>query len=141
MEGEYNYEKRYWYPHLSHVEAAIWDRFIDQHPEAYTSVDYDVKIGPVPEFVAEHDDPAMQAQAPLYQYKIDVIGYNSLGIDIIELKERAQFYTVGQVKGYARVWSEDALPPKPPRCVIIAERLAPRVAEHAKAEGCMIFLV
>ena len=135
------YGRRYWYPHLSHVEAAIWSRFIDQYPDAYDFVEYDVKIGPVPEFVSKHEDPAMQAQAPLYQYKIDVIGYRGADIEIIELKEKAQFYTVGQVKGYVKVWSDEYQPPKAPKPVIICEQLAVKVSEYAKSEGVLVYVV
>lgn len=141
MPERYPYGKRNWYPHLSAQEAEIWDRFIEKFPDAYDSVEYDIKIGPVPDFVANNEDPAMQKQAPLYRYKIDVIGYKDETIDIIELKQKAQFYTVGQVKGYWRTWSKEHSPPEPPRVLVITGEAAPEVGEVAQAEGVVLIVV
>ena len=135
------YEKLTWYPHLSPVEAAIWDRFIDSHPTEYGFVEYDVKIGPIPDFVADHEDAAMQKQAPLYQYKIDVIGHNTGVLDIIELKQRADFKTIGQVEGYCDLYIKEFSPTTKPRCVIIAEIVAPALVAHAASKGIQLYLV
>ena len=97
MTEVYEYGKRNWYPHMMPADVAIWERFIEKFPNAYNSVEYDVKVGAIPKFVTEHEDVAIQGQAPLYARKIDVVGHAGANIDIIELKPNAGMSTLGQV--------------------------------------------
>ncbi len=39
------YKKFSFYPNVRAAETLIWDRFIDKFPDAYDSVDYNVKVG------------------------------------------------------------------------------------------------
>lgn len=141
MRGAYPYLKLHWYPHLSPIEAEIWDRFIGEFPTVYDSCDYDVKLGSIPDFVLEHPDAEMRAQAPLYQYKIDVIGYKDDQSDIIELKHAATMRALGQVKGYRDLHMRDFPAPVIPKCVVITDVLMPDMAHLAFAAGVQLVVV
>lgn len=135
------FEKRYWYAHMMPEDVAIWQRFIEQFPDAYDNVSYDVKVGKAPDFVTGHEDPAMQAQANLYQRKIDVVGYKDDQIDIIELKPRASTSALGQVNGYRHLFMRDYSPPETPKAVVITNELLPEMGELAHAAGVTIVVV
>ena len=137
----FNYERRYWYPHLKPADIAIWERFIDKFPEAYSAVEYDAPVGKVPEFVAEHDDPAMKAQGTLYQRKIDVVGYRDKVVDIIELKPAASSSAIGQVNGYRHLYMRDISKGFKPGALIITDRLLPEMEELCAAADVRIIAV
>lgn len=137
----YPFAKRSWYPHMMPLDVAIWERFIDEFPDAYDYVQYDVKVGKAPEFVSEHEDEAMQKQASLYQRKIDVIGFKDGEIDIIELKPNAGTAALGQVNGYRHLYMRDYSPPETPKAVVITDRLLPEMGELAHLAGVQIVVV
>lgn len=141
MRERFPYGKRNWYPHMMPADVAIWERFIELHPDAYDFVEYDVKVGSVPEFVSNNPDEAMQKQAPLYEKKIDVLAYFRTEIDIIELKPRARMSTLGQVKGYVTLYKRDYEPLEKINAVIITDALMPDMGELAKAEGVGLYIV
>lgn len=123
------------------ADVAIWERFIELHPDAYDFVEYDVKVGSVPEFVSDHPDEAMKKQAPLYEKKIDVLAYFRTEIDVIELKPRARMSTLGQVKGYVELYKRDREPLEKVNAVIITNELMPDMGELAKIEGVGMYIV
>lgn len=135
------YEKRSWYAHLSPDEAQLWDKFITEFPDMYDTVAYDVKIGRPPDFVTEHADPAMRAQAPLYQYKIDVVGYKGSSVDIIELKKYATFRALGQVNSYAHLYKRDIDPLSEPKRIVVTNQLMPEMDVLAEAAGVLMIVV
>lgn len=141
MPDTHEFKQLNWYPHMGPEDAAIWHRFIAQFPDAYDRVQYDVKVGKAPDFVTEHEDEAMRAQAPLYQRKIDVIGYKADQIDIIEVKPNAGASAIGQVKQYRHLWSQEYMPPETPKCVIVTDNVKPDTGEFAHAEGVLIVVV
>ena len=137
----YPYKKLNWYPHMMPADVAIWERFIDNFPYLYDSVEYDVHVGTVPAFVLEHDDKTMRGEIPLYKRKIDVVGHSELNLDIIELKPRAGMAAIGQIKGYTTLYERDMKPTKKPRGVIITDTADSDVKEIAKQEGIKIIEV
>lgn len=141
MAERFPFEKRNWYPHMMPEDVAIWERFIEQFPDAYDSVEYDVKVGSVPEFVAGHDDPAMRAQAALYMRKIDVVGYKADQIDLIELKPNAGTSSLGQILGYKHLFIRDFMPPEDPKAIVITNAVRPDTGEIAHSMGVTMIVV
>lgn len=135
------FEKRYWYQHMKPLDQAIWERFLEKFPDAYDSVQYGVRVGTVPEFVAGHDDIAMQKQAEIYQREIDVIGFKGDQIDIIELKPRATTSALGQVNGYRHLYMRDYSLPETPKAIIITDELLPDMGLLADQAGVQIIVV
>lgn len=137
----YPYEQRYWYPHLSPAEAAIWHRFVLKNPDAYERVAYDVKVGTVPDFVLEQEDEAIRKQASLYRYKIDVVGFKGSQVDIIELKQGATMRAIGQVKGYRKLYKRDIDPASGGADIIITDVLLPDMDQLAEDENVRVIVV
>ncbi len=119
------YGKRYWFQHMKPLDQAIWERFMEQFPDAYDNVQYGVRVGSVPDFVAGHEDPAMQKQAEIYQREIDVVGFKGDQIDIIELKPRAGTSALGQVNGYRHLYELTYTPPEKCKAIVITDELLP----------------
>lgn len=142
LHGEiYPYEQRYWYPHLSPAEAAIWHKFVAANPDAYERVAYDVKVGTAPDFVLQHEDESIRKQASLYRYKIDVVGFKGNKVDIIELKQSATMRTIGQVKGYRKLYLRDIDANASGDDVIITDVLMPDMEDLTAAEGVKLKVV
>jgi len=141
MPEQMPYGKRNWYPHLGPEDRAVWEQFIDQNPALYETVEYDVPVGTVPEFVMAHEDDAMRKQEKLYKKKIDVVARVAGRIDIIELKPLCTFSTIGQVRGYKFLYIRDYSPTVEPAAIVICAQTTPDVLEHAKAEGVEVIVV
>lgn len=99
MHGRFKYEKLSEYPHMGPQDAALWERFIDTHPDAYETVDYDMHVG---EGAAPPLDTPPNAytddQKHLTKKRIDVCGYKKNGtVDCIEVRPRAGSSAVGAV--------------------------------------------
>lgn len=141
MPETFPFEKRHWYPHMMPYDVAIWERFIEQFPNAYDNVQYDVKVGSAP----EHDtivNPDTGGDAiNLYKRKIDVIGSKGGNLDIIELKPKASTSALGQVTGYGILYEKDYTPPTKPNLVIITDILGPDMEHLANTMGVKVIVV
>lgn len=141
MRGAYPYGKLSWFPDLSQVEARIWERFIEQFPNMYDSVDYCFHVGTIPTHVLAHPEQNMRQESPLYQYEIDVVGYKGDEVDIIELKHWATMRALGQVNGYAQLYQRDIDPASNPKRVLVTDRLMPDMEHLAFAAGVQLVIV
>lgn len=122
-------------------DVEIWERFMEQFPDAYDSCEYGVRVGSVPEHVANHDDPAMRAQAEIYMREIDVVAYKGDEVDIIELKPRAGTSALGQVTAYRLLWMRDRSDALVPKCVVITDELLQDMNLLAAAQGVTMVVV
>lgn len=135
------YEKRYWYPHMKPNDIEIWERFIDQYPDAYKKCQYDVSVGEIPQFMEERSSPQGQAMRELYRLKIDVVAYHDGGIDIIELKPSAGASTIGQVIGYVELYKKEYKPSVFIQPIIVTNELKPNMQFLADQQGVIIKVV
>lgn len=141
MREVFKYEKGYWYPHLSSSEKAIWERFIEQWPQAYDSCQYDFHVGSAPEFNTLTDEGEDWEQDKLYRRRIDVIGRTGSEQDIIEVKKRATTSTIGQVEGYRDLFVRDEEPLGKVGMVIITEQADKDVEYLCKQKGVVLIIV
>lgn len=100
------YEKRYKYPHMAPLDVAIWERFIDQNPDFFDEVDYDVAVGSKPEFDTVVNSETGGDTLRLYQKKIDVVGHKGGNVWIIEVKPNAALTALGQVLSYTTLYKK-----------------------------------
>ena len=109
------------YPHMFPEDIGIWERFLDEFAGNYTGFDYDVKVA----YGAEEDpaDPPnyKRMKEILSKFRIDVVGYKTDRIEIIEVKPEASTVAVGQIKTYVELYKRDFLPALPVRGVIITD--------------------
>lgn len=94
------YGKRYYYPGMSALDRAIWERFIAAYPDAYDECCYNVAVGEgttMDTIVAPDTGGDVNR---LYQRKIDVIGRKGQSFTVLEIGPRASTAKIGQVRAY-----------------------------------------
>lgn len=135
------YEKRTDYAHMAPNDKAIWERFIEAYPTAYSQVQYDFRVGDPPPFNTIMDDGADWEQDKLYRKRIDVLGYTDNRIDVIELKPRAGTSTIGQVEAYRELLLRDEMPNYKIGMVIITDFLMPNMEYLCKQKGIQLIII
>jgi len=141
MPETFPFEKRHKYPHMMPYDVAIWERFIEQFPDAYDHVQYDVKVGSAPEHDTIVNLETMGDSINLYKKKIDVIGYKGDQIDIIELKPNAGASALGQVRSYGVLYTKEFNPPITPKLVVITDTLKTDMGILAHDMGVQVVVV
>lgn len=107
MEGKYNYEKLYKYPHLLGEDVPVWNRFIKKYPDRFNTVDYDVHVG-AGIAALQNEEPTFDRQfRALTQKRIDVIGWKNNQPTIVEIKHRVGLDTLGQILGYRALYLKE----------------------------------
>jgi len=137
----FKYEKRNEYAHMAPNDVAIWERFIEKYPTAYSDCQYDFRIGDAPPFNTLMDDGQDWEQDKLYRLRIDAIGHATDRIDVIEIKPNAGTSTIGQLKGYRALLLRDEVPNKKIGMIIITDMLRPNMEYLCKQEGVQIIIV
>lgn len=135
------FEKRNNYPHMSQADTKIWERFLDQYPQAYDSVQYDFHVGDAPGFNTLMDDGEDRNQDKLYRLRIDVVGRSGSSLDIIEIKPSAGPSTIGQVKSYKMLYERDEDPLGKVNMIILTDKENPNMDYLCKKEGVKLIIV
>lgn len=104
MPGQYPYTLLNEYPHLRLSDVAIWQRFIIRYPNFFESVDYDVKVGELPEELKTLPPNYLKDAEQLYLDKIDVVGYRDNEHWIIEIRPHAGKKALGYILGYEELY-------------------------------------
>lgn len=139
MAEKYKYEKRSYYPHMMPYDVAIWERFIEQNPDMYDFVSYDVKVGSLPDFDTVVSPETGGDVADLYKRKIDVVGFKGDQIDIIEIGPNAGSGKLGQVLGYKQLYIKEFQPSVEPKAIVLTDAL--RTDMNFLAESMGVFMV
>lgn len=123
------------------ADISVWERFIDEKPDAYESVDYDV--GLIQDTTAKDtaSDLGIDGAEELYKYKIDVVGYSKTNEDIIELKDKANPAAVGQVSSYWVLYDHLRPPKLPSRALIICDSTSPDMELIAREHDIVLIVV
>jgi len=109
---KYKSEKLIKYPHMFPLDIAIWERFLDAYGASFLGFDYDVKVGTGTQPREGFGDNYARMQEILSKYRIDVVGYQSDSIWIIETKPEAGTVAIGQIEAYTRLYERDYNPTK-----------------------------
>ncbi len=134
-------EKLAKYPHMFPLDIPIWERFIDNFGADFLSVAYDVKVGSGTPPIDGLGDKYAAMQAILSKYRIDVVGFRSDAIWIIETKPDAGNIALGQIDIYTYLYKRDLQPTLPVVGVIVTDRELPDVREFAAFKGYEYFIV
>ena len=110
--GKFEYKKLTKYPHMKPEDVAIWEMFIEQNPDFFNKVDYDVHVGEGADFLPTGEDTPDGRENRLYQKKIDVVGYLDNTVFITEVKPHADFRGLGQLIGYAELYPRNHQTPR-----------------------------
>ncbi len=141
MADIYPYTVLNWFPHLGSIEQVLWARYIKAYPEEYEAVEYDVKIGPVPEFSTIVNPETGGDVSALYQKKIDVLGFKPPRIDIIEVKPNAGASAVSQLKQYQYWLIKKMNLSTNPGLIIVTDKARPGLLDYATHEGVRVVIV
>ena len=111
----YPFKKLAKYPHLMPKDVKIWERFIDQNPDSFGLVSYDVRVGEGMKLPDDAEEPYASDMYHLSKKRIDVVGFKANEDWVIELKPRAGFTAIGQAIGLAELYYP---PGESPRVII-----------------------
>ena len=134
------YAHRYKYPHMSPEDEKIWERFIDQNPDAYERVAYDFAIGGGAEFDTTVNPVTGAHVGRLYQRRIDVLAQAAGTTFVIELKPRASTSAIGQVAGYAKIIARDLPDAGHVHAIILTDALLTEMDWLAKDQNVAILI-
>lgn len=135
------YGKLPWYPHMGPVDAAIWERYIEKHPDAFSSVAYDVAVGEGTSMNTIVNTATGGDVNRLYQRRIDAIGITPRMLYVVEVKPRASTSSLGQVKGYVKLFQRDFAPVLPVQPLIVTDELMPEMHFLSSDEGVELEVV
>ena len=107
MAGRYVYEHRRKYEHMIPQEATVWNRFITAYPEKFDSCDYDWRVGDGMILNPDWEENIKRMAVMITQKRIDVLAWNGENPTIIEIKNRAELSTMGQIIGYHDLFVKD----------------------------------
>ena len=138
MTGRFKYEILFKYPHMKPGDIAIWERFIKANPGFFDTVDYDVLIGSGAAFDTTLNSTEGTSAAALYRKKIDVVGYRSGEIWLVEVKPSAQFAALGQIGAYDDLYREEKKPSDRVVAALLTDIVGPDVANIAEKWGVIL---
>jgi hypothetical protein len=107
MPGKYAFNLQSYYPHMKPADVHLWEKFIRANAGFFDSVDYDVAIGSPPDWLNVENDEMAKKELPLYQKKVDVIGYKDNLIWLVEVKPFAGSDALGQILSYEILYKKD----------------------------------
>ena len=129
------------YPHMFPLDIPIWERFIDRFGADFSGFDYDVKVGSGTKPVKGLGPKYARMQAILSKYRIDVVGFRSDSIWVIEVKPEAGTVALGQIDLYTSLYKRDFTPSLNVVGVIVTDRELPDIKEFAKAKRYKYFTI
>ncbi len=133
------YKKLLKYPHLGPEDATIWTRFIDKYPNFFESVEYDVKVGEGRDYSKLPKDEFSEDLKYLSLKRIDVVGFRSGEILVIELKPAATLAAIGEAMGYTQLFKEANPAAGKILPAIITDQILPDMENICSKNGMLIF--
>lgn len=110
MQGKFPFTIQGYYPHMKPNDIRIWEKYVRANPGQFISCDYDIPVGPTPDWLDDQADAVGMKQGILYRKKIDVVAYAPDYIALIEVKPRAGSSALGQILGYVLMYKDDFKP-------------------------------
>ena len=136
----YPFKKLAKYPHLMPKDVKIWERFIDQNPDSFGLVSYDVRVGEGMKLPDDAEEPYASDMYHLSKKRIDVVGFVGNEAWVIELKPRAGFTAIGQAIGLAELYYPPSGSPAVIIPCIITDEEMPDTKELCDRKG-IVYLI
>lgn len=134
------YQKAQKYPHLGPEDAKIWTEFIVNNPAFFKAVEYDVRVGEGRDYSDYEEGPIKQDMEHLSKKRIDVVGFRSEEIWVIELKPNAGMSAIGQALSLADLYRDIAPREKVVLPVVITDEEIPDARHLCKKLGVLYML-
>jgi len=109
------------YTHLLAEDVALWERFIDAHPNYFDFVDYDIHVGEGMKIDPTWTPEIQKMATTLSQFRIDAIGWKGDIPTIIEIKPRAATKAIGQILVYSTLFQKTYPKEPTPKKLIITD--------------------
>jgi hypothetical protein len=91
---------RYKFPGLNDTSTALWREFLKYYETSFESYEYNVRVGQgiqAPTYFTKYEAAQWKA---LTQKRVDVIAHRANQTWVIEIQERADLRSLGQLMGY-----------------------------------------
>jgi hypothetical protein len=122
-------------PGLNQVEHEVAMKWLRARGMNYDRIDFNVPLGPVPDFNFPMTEEQQRQAEYLYRTKADIVAQLGDDVTIVEVKERATKSAMGQLVHY-RYWFLKENPSKKVVAVrVIANRADEGIAETLLAHG------
>ena len=129
------------YPHMFVHDIAIWERFLEEHGEDFSGFSYDIKVGTPAPPRPDETPPYKKDREILSKYRIDVVGFKSTQIEIIEVKPEASTVALGQIIAYVDLYRRDFNPTVQIIGAIVTDHYLPDVEYLTKLHGINYYVV
>jgi len=111
-------------PHLLQADAELFSDFLRAHPNRYTHLDYDIRVGlgrdPGDTFPRHMRNMGIH----LSQRRIDAVGFRPGIIDIIEVTLSAGLKALGQLTAYPLLYQQSFFPTQALQPVLVARQFS-----------------
>lgn len=141
MQGRYPFKKLPSYEHLRPEDIAVWERFIEKYPNAYETVNYDLKTGKGREYPETPGELIQADMIHLSRKRIDAVAYFGTWVYIIEIKPVANPSAIGQIETYTELYKIDNPEIENIEKVIIAGEIDPDTQTVANLKDIKVWIV
>ena len=123
MHGRFQFKKLAKYPHMKPADVVIWGKFLEANPDFFDTVDYDFHVGQGADFLPTGEDTPDGRENRLYQRKIDVVGYISQSVWLVEVKPVADMFALGQILTYNEFILQSGIFIRDPKLLVICAKI------------------
>jgi hypothetical protein len=107
--------------HMQKGDAYLWSKFCDAHPNFFTSVKYDVRVGEGVTLKGDEPDWLKKAAQDLSKKRIDVVGETTKATHIIEVRVKATAAVLGTLLAYRYLYITSYGQKKPVTTMLITD--------------------
>ena len=124
-----SFEKLRKYPHMMPNDIGIWERFIEQYPDRFDVIEYDVHVGAGRGYHDYDPEWKIRLAKAITQFRIDAVGWIGPSPTIVEVKPYAGLSALGQLKAYSHYFTRE-FPQSPlPFLMIVTDETLPEIVE------------
>lgn len=127
------------YPGLNPQSTDLWRTWLKYYETSFESFDYNVRVGQGIAPLASLSDEEKALWKQLTQKRVDVIAHRANQTWILEIQERADLRTLGQLVGYKHLVPEYTAVREVLMLGLICARLGHDMALTLKGNGILVF--
>lgn len=113
------------FPHMGPKDCEVWSAFLRSGVQLGSGWRYDVALGDSCLAEVCGDDPLAAMWVTLRRKRIDAVGTDANGVVIVEVKPTASFSALGQLLGYADLWTRQRGSPAYPAMACVCWKVDP----------------
>jgi hypothetical protein len=115
------------YPHMSKLDGALWERFLDEYAGTFLRFAYDVAVGGFKPESETPNDPLALMWRYSTALKIDALAERTDSLWVIEVKPHAGVSALGAALCYTTLLSLDPVAVKPLMPVVVTDYVSPDI--------------